>query len=226
MPFISLPSDLQDGVDVAFGSDVLANDEAIRSVVNGALADDNISPSANIKGSKLSSTPGERIPTDRIEDDSVTDAKLRDAALDADDALRSVTGAHIRNLTITKNKLSTSVGQRVTLAQMDMTVQEVSFTVSLPDSSLIDLWSATVVRDTSGANYQAFVDVVGSAFGLLDVTLGVSARFGGSRSAAVVPGTAIPTATSNLIGLYLADVVISGTGVVSGKVVFVSIAKI
>lgn len=61
MSFITLPNNtttgfLRDGTDYAKGSYVYANDLAITNVVNGALDNSNLSPSANIASSKISST--------------------------------------------------------------------------------------------------------------------------------------------------------------------------
>jgi len=215
MPQVTLPSTLQDGVEVAFGSDVLANDEALKSVINGGLADDNIAPGANIKGSKLSATPGERVPSSCIEDDAITADKLKDAS-DGDDALRAVTGDHIRNLTIPKKKLSTSVNERITIAQMDILVEEVPFSFG---GHLATLWHAQARRITNGANWEARVSVTsGNGSFIVSDASGQSVQEAGTNQA---PTTPIPTLTRRLIGLYLADVAIVA-GVCSGKVVFVS----
>jgi len=102
MALVSLPNDLQDGVDTASGAEVLANDTAITAQVNGNLEDVNISASAGIKGTKLSASAGSRIPTDRIEDDAVTADKLADSATSA---LRAVTTSHIRDGAVTAAQL-------------------------------------------------------------------------------------------------------------------------
>jgi hypothetical protein len=66
----------------------------------GGISDADIATTAAIKGSKLSTTPGNRIPTAAIEDEAVTDVKLNnDTAIPGVDSGRAVGGEHIKLLT-------------------------------------------------------------------------------------------------------------------------------
>lgn len=197
MPLVTLPNALTDGA-VAYGSEVYANDAAIVAVVH-ALADDNIASGAAIKGTKLSNVAGARVPTDRIEDDAVTADKLRDDA--AVDGNRAVTTNHIRDVAVTKGKVAAGT---LTKAQTALLVQTVAFTLNVG----LAAQALTINRATSGANYIGQVRSAG-AFATL---------------ATVTPGTAIPTATSDLLDLYLSDLAFASPNM-TGNVVFVSLPK-
>lgn len=102
MGLVTLPNSLTTGT-AAKGSEVLANDQALQSAVNGNIDDVNVSSAAGINGSKLSNVAGSRVPTDRIEDDAITAAKLADSP--GVDASRAVTTDHIRDAAVTAAKV-------------------------------------------------------------------------------------------------------------------------
>ena len=207
MGLVVLPNPLTDGTS-AKGSEVRANDDSIVAQVNGNLTAVNLNPSAAIPGTYLSNVAGSRVPTDRIDDLAVTDAKLRsDGAVDAQ---RAVTTNHIRDLAVTKAKLSTTASQTIALAQMDMLVESVPFSfANAVFTTEANLVSYSVTRKTSGANYISATRVFYS---------------GGRYLFDQAPTTAIPTATRSLLSVYIADIAI-GAGVITGNMIFVSIAK-
>lgn len=178
---VSFPHPLTDGT-TAYGSHVKADLDVVGGkFTEGAsgIADADISSAAAIKGTKLSSVAGSRIPTDRIEDDAVTFDKLRDDA--AVDANRSVGTNHLRDAAVTKGKISTTAGQKVTLAQMAVTVTQSAATVIGATSTvlvgsgvvksgrtLLAMWLRDATggggtgpvfcyEDTAGLNFQARV---------------------------------------------------------------------
>lgn len=87
----------------AKASEVNANFAAVAAKFTqgaGGILDEDISTSAAIKGTKISNTPGNAIPTDRLEAEAVTDAKLaNDTANPGLDSGRAVSGDHIKALT-------------------------------------------------------------------------------------------------------------------------------
>lgn len=203
-PLVTLPNTLQDRVDVAYGSQVKANDDAIVQVVHN-LDYQNIKPGANLQGTVISSTPGSRIPTDRIEDDAITADKLKDDSSAGSPLAAVATAHHIKDGIITKAKM---LAGTLTLAQMDILVQStaVSFTLSNTFTGSggvgTGIPSHSVERATSGANYVFYV----RAWGVNGAGLG---RYG--ISAALSPGTAISTATYIVLAAYL-DTVAYNTG--------------
>jgi hypothetical protein len=116
-PLVTLPFPLTDGT-TAKGSEVRANDDALKAVLNGGIEDVNVKTGAAIDGNKLSNIPGAQIPFDRIADDAVTADKLRDDA--TVDGQRAVTTNHIRDQAVTKGKVSTAGGSRLTVAQLEL----------------------------------------------------------------------------------------------------------
>lgn len=87
----------------AKASEVNANFAAVAAKFSegaGGILDEDVSTTAAIKGTKLSNTPGNRIPTDRLEDEAVTDVKLANDVVDPGlDSGRAVSGDHIKALT-------------------------------------------------------------------------------------------------------------------------------
>jgi hypothetical protein len=119
MGIISLPYQLRDGIDVAKGSEVRANDDTITNLVNGNIDDDNVKVLAQIQGTKISNIAGSRIPFDRIEDAAVITSKLADSA---------VTTLKIADLNVTKAKLTTTGGLRITAAQIEFVSDQKTIT--------------------------------------------------------------------------------------------------
>lgn len=92
----------------AKASQVNANFQAIAAKFTegaGGIADSDISSSAAIKGSKLSSLAGNRVPTDRIEDDAIDKDKLRDDTSAGSPTAAVNTSSHIKDGIITSAKL-------------------------------------------------------------------------------------------------------------------------
>ena len=209
MALVTLPHNLVAGA-LAKAAEVMANLNAILTqAVNGNLADVNINPAAAIQGSKLSNVPGSRVPTDRIEDIAVTDIKLRsDATVDAN---RAVTTDHIRDAAVVKAKVAAAA---ISYNKLDVLTQEVTFSLNFPSDGSSAVVATLLFRKVVGADYVARV--------------GAYSDIGETAGADVTPGTAIPVATKNLIGLYLADVVVNSApspNKFEGKVVFISISK-
>lgn len=210
-PLVTLPYQLEDGVDLALGSEVIGNLNAILSVLNSGIDYQNLGTNPDFPGTCISSTVGRRLPTASIEDDAVTADKLRDAALDVDDALRAVTGPHIRLQAVGKKHIDTT--SKLTYSQLDMLIQStaVSFTcaVTIANSLVISgsqLVSHSIERSTSGANYVFAVRASG-------VSAGVGAPIRVGVQTAISPVTPIATASYTLLAVYLSDVTYNaGTG--------------
>lgn len=202
MGLVTLPNALTDGT-TARGSEVYANDAAIRNVVNGNIDDSNISVTAAIDARKLSTVAGHLVDAARIEDDAVTADKLRDDA--SVDANRSVTTNHVRDGAITKAKVSTT--SKLALSNLDITVQEVSFSISISPgvaasvSSTDDEFTGfSLIRFTSGGNYNFRVTASNQDVATITAT-------GCLGYVTVTPTTNIPVASSTVISAYVADLV-------------------
>jgi len=102
MSNVNLPNLLQDGVDTALGSQVYANDAAIRDVVNGQLDSANLAAGANIKGSQLSSA--DPIPTSKLALGCVDATILRADATPTSPGAAVGSANHIKDGVITKAK--------------------------------------------------------------------------------------------------------------------------
>lgn len=105
---IILPSALADGT-IAYGSEVRANDEAIVAQLR-QLDRFNIDPAADIPGTYLSATPGDRIPADRLETGAVDERVLKDDSASGAPAAAVNRQSQIRNGIITPNKLAGGIG--------------------------------------------------------------------------------------------------------------------
>lgn len=173
----------------AKASEVNANFAAVAAKFSegaGGIIDGDISTTAAIKGSKLSTTPGNRIPTAALEDEAVTDAKLaNDTASPGADAGRAVSGDHIKLLTpahLARFLPDAPGGSAPGIGsnKLKLTFHEVAFnTGSIPSSGA--LIGASVAANPSSTFAQATYDLVG----LYVRTLGGTATFG---SAAPVTG--------------------------------------
>jgi hypothetical protein len=227
MPQVNLPNNLVDGVDTAFGSQVLGNDQAIVAVVNGGLATDNLSPSAGIKGGQLSTLFGERIPTGALADDSVTSAILDDDPA-AGSPTAAVTADHIRGGAVTKEKIAAA---NVTLDKLKITVVTCPITFS-GGANPIGSGSFTVSahRFVSGGNYRFKINALG-----FDTSSGVPSvnpriihcQTQDIDPAAVgTPLAAIPSATVEVLSYYVDNLAFGGGGNLSGgRLVIFTIAR-
>lgn len=199
-PVPSLPNPLRDGIDVARGSEVYANDQALLDVLDHGIDFENLAANPNFPGTCISSTPGSRLPESRIEDDAVTFDKLRDDA--TVDANRTVGTNHIRNLSVTKAKLSLTAGQKISAEQLELTVQSIPFNITVwtqltsilspggPANGLrmvgVDVW-------LDAGNYKFTVRV--------EVTFSNAIYHGSKNDFALT--TALPVATTMIVGAYV-----------------------
>lgn len=202
-PLVTLPYQLEDGVDLALGSEVIGNLNSILAVLNGGIRYDNLDSNPDFPGTCISSTVGRRLPTASIEDDAVTAAKLADATSDVDDALRAVTGDHVRLEAIGKKHINTL--SKLTYGQLDLLVQSTPFSMALAGafngsliSSGVFLLSSSVERSTTGANYTFTIRAMA-------VSNGVGATVRMLSQTATATTTPIPTASYVLLAAYLAD---------------------
>jgi hypothetical protein len=149
----------------AKASEVNANFAAVAAKFSegaGGILDGDISTSAAIKGTKISTTAGLRIPTAAIEDEAVTDAKLaNDAASPGSDAGRAVSGDHIKTLTAAQvGRILPDLGKD----NLKLTVHEVAFSFSVagtgaPDGTAVALTQS--VLPPSVAFATATYDLIG-----------------------------------------------------------------
>lgn len=177
------------GTDL-YADELNADIDTLYTEFNGLITNANISSAAAIEGSKLASAPA-GIPAGKY------------------NAL-SIVNADIANLTIQKGKLSTTVGQKISEAQLEVTYQEVAFTKNIP----LEAVSATAIsatRYTDTGIYKVYVVYTSTA---------------GIGTSSVTPTTPLTVGTDELIGLYIADSAWNnGTKDLTGKVVIVSIKK-
>lgn len=209
MPFVTLPNTLADGT-TAHGPEVRANDDAIVAVVNGQLDDVNVSSGAAIQGTKIATGT---LPGDRIKNNEVDKDKLKSDSGPGSPNAAVNTANHIKDGIIPKGKM---LAGDLTKAQMNLLVDPKAFSIALAAGMAV--YDATVHRVTVGANFEAVV--VGLGYSAGDPT-SATVRV---RTGAVVPNTAIPTATRDLIAVFVADVSYSAPNL-TGTVVFVSLAK-
>lgn len=223
MPQVTLPNALVDGVEVAYGSSVYANDAAITSVVNGQIANDNIASNAAIDGKKISTNPGERIPTTAIEDSAVTSAKIRSEADDANDSGRSIASDHIKNGVVERKKLSTVAGKKITFSQLEATFVTTSL-ITLSGSAQFDptttisgaaLNFPIVARPVvNGAVYNIQIDTARTV-----LVTGKATFYGMTMSlnpASYGTGT-LNVATTLILSVYPSDVTYVGNGTATLK---------
>lgn len=134
---LSIPYTFVGGVgNKAKASEVNANFAAVAAKFVqgvGGISDDDVSTTAAIKGSKLSSTLGSRVPTDRLELEAVTDIILaNDTAIPGFDTGRAVGGEHIKTLTAAQmarflpNSPTAGIGKN----KLKLTVHVVPFSFS------------------------------------------------------------------------------------------------
>lgn len=203
---VSLPHPLTDGT-TAYGSQVRSNDDTIAAkFTEGAngISDADIANGAAIKGSKLSNTAGNRVPFDRIEDDAVTFDKLRDDA--ATDSNRAVGRNHIRDLAISKAKVSTTAGEKLAVAQLELKSQDV--TVAYGPITNRFLTSIVPVLVNNAGNYR--VEIRGAQ---QNTTNNVIEGIGAINAD---PATPIPVASNTVLAVIVTAA--SGFGLTSGSI--------
>jgi hypothetical protein len=95
----------------ALAEDVNTNFDRIAGRFNAGILDEDLSPSANIKGYKISSAAGDRVPETRLENNAVS-ARVLQSDLSAGAPLAAVaTAAHIKDGIITSAKLAAGAGK-------------------------------------------------------------------------------------------------------------------
>lgn len=216
-PLITLPHGLVDGVDTAYGADVLGNDQAIVQVVH-SLDYQNLAANPNFPGTCISNTPGNRIPTDRLEDACITAAKLKSDSNPGSPLAAVSSPDHIVDGVVTKSKLANFT---LTAAQLAYTEQSIPFSISAwttyyPASGTL----GNVIRTVSVDRY---VDTGLYKFNVRGViTSGTNVYMG---SAVVAPTTPISLSAGIVIAAYVADAVYSVSGpTLSGSLIVLSIS--
>lgn len=209
MPNINQPNALANGTP-ADGSEVYENIQTVVDLVNGSLDADNVSPTAALPGTVISTTSP--IPTNRIADDAVDKDKLKDDATPGSPLAAVNTSNHIKDGIVTKAKVSGTLS----LAQIDILVQTVAFSLGSLTSG-DNFVSASVWTEVSGANYIAKVRGFVESFS-------AGTLFWSAQTGTVTPGTAIPTASRAILAVYLTNVVWdNAANTLTGNVNFVSI---
>lgn len=192
------------------------NFDTLYGEFNGNIDNANIKSLAGIEGTKIAPSPN-GIPTDRLNNDAVTDVKLSDHA--SADASRAVGELHIKTDAVVKRIIKAA---NVSLNKLDVLVEAKAFSIA---TTFSNLWIVGVSRKTNGANYEAsFYAIAGSSTSVFD-TAGGTGGIAGLIAGTIVPTTAIPTATREIIGLYLANIVFTASTSVAGDCIFISIAR-
>jgi hypothetical protein len=198
----------------ARAAEVNANFQAIVgkfSEGSGGIVDADCATGMDLNSAaKLSGTAGKRVTVAKMEDDAVDGRVLKDDnnAGSPNAAVNLVN--HIKDGLIPKGKLSTVAGTQIAIAQLDMLIEEVAFSVNTGAGTMVS-FAVAVSRITVGANHQGQVRIAIQPVGTVTLLLPVT----------VVPTTAIPFATRSLKALYVADVAYVNPNI-TGKVVFVS----
>lgn len=209
-PIISQPNALANGTP-ADGSEVYENIQTAVDLLNGNVDADNVSPTAALPGTVISTTSP--IPTNRIADDAVTADKLKD---DATGAAGAVTTDHIRSLAVTKAKVAAST---LTLAQTDIQRQAVAFTLDAGVAASHSMLAASVSLETSGGTKYVASVMLAEKQSAVDSTTVYTAQ-------TVTPGTDILIASRTVLAVYLSDLTYTAaTRVLAGNVVFISVAN-
>ena len=207
MAHVTLSHTLTNGTP-ADASEVQENFIDITDQVNGNLDYTNLSESAAIKGTQLSTTY--RIPTDRIADKAVDKDKLKDDT-DPGSPLAAVnSSAHIKDGIVTKAKIS----GKLSLAQLEITRTVTAFN-----------WGAYPAAVDGFPSLTPFVVTSGGVF-VVKMT-GIMHQSGATplaqQTVQTIVTTAISAATSVVLGVYLEEVSYSDvTERLTGNVVLVT----
>jgi len=196
----------------AKSSEVNANFAAVAAKFStgaGGINDSDISSSCDFDANKLSVTPGKRIIANKFETGAVDSTALKKDPNAGSPNAAVNDPTHVKDGILGKAKLSTVVGQKVTVAQLDLLVEDVPFSVNV--GSVGVLTGIDVQRQVSGLNY-----VIGIRY---QTNTG-----GGGSLATLSPTTPIPTATRHLLAAFPVGVTWAGN-IISGSVCVVSIAK-
>lgn len=173
MAQLSLPYPTFTVDEIADAAEVTANFAAVVAMFAGGIADDNVSTNADLDGNKLSQTAGKRVPETRLENNAVSNRVL---------AADAVLTANILDDAVTAAKLAdhaTIDGNR-----------------AVTTNHVRDL-NITKAKLAAGA---ASLDKTGL---IVQVKAVQSATITAGSSLDVTPNTPIPTATQELIALYL-----------------------
>ncbi len=138
------------------------------------------------------------------------------------DAPLGIPTAKINDLAVTTAKLADASVTTIKLGSIlvgtnkfkNLVIESVAFTFDFGINGLAT--AATPYRFTSGANYIGKVIVCGQ---IQDVS-----KLMVISTLTITPLTAIPTATKDLISIYLEGVIIAGNAI-SGNVIFISVDK-
>jgi hypothetical protein len=130
----------------ARASEVNANFTAVSAKFTegaGGISDGDVSSAAGIKNTKLSTVSGNRITQAQLEDDAVDLRVLRDDATAGSPNAAVNTADHIKDGIITKAKLTTTAGSRITKAQTEIVVQTQLVTFSGLVTGVAQVFSVT-----------------------------------------------------------------------------------
>ena len=115
MGLVSLPNLLVNGTPQD-GSEVYANDKALRDVINGQIDVSNVANTAGLLGTMLTATPGSRIIANRLETDSVDSRVLKKDATTGSPGAAIQDGTYIKDGAVNGLKLSSGTVGSVALA--------------------------------------------------------------------------------------------------------------
>jgi hypothetical protein len=177
----------------------------------GGINDTDVSSTADINANKLSSTANKRITVAKFEDDAVDGRVLKDdVSIGSPNAAVNL-ATHLKDRIIPKTKLSTTIGSKISNAEMDMLVEDTAI-APIGTTGLV-ITSVSLVRIVSGADYQVRVRVLDETGQLYIFTL--------------VPTTAVPTASRNIVAIYASNFIITpgAPNTMTGSVTVASIAK-
>lgn len=169
-----------------------ANFQAVIDKFSAGITDGDISPLAAIQGSKLASNS---VNGDRIQSGTITQTQM---------GANSVGASQLIALGVSKDKLATDVGKKITQTQMELYVYA-------PTTATFTLGSTTFLGATLAIK-QTVVGGVNSWYVELHVTTKSVGGVPSDNVVNVIPPTAIPVATTQPIGALFKNLsIVSGS---------------
>ena len=172
------------------------NFQSIADKFSGGIVDADISTLAGISGAKVAQNT---MPGDRIASGTVANLQM---------GANSINTTQLFDLAVTKAKLSVTAGNRVTKSQVEITPVTIACALSTGGGNSALLLSAIL---TTGVVSSV------SSWGVYLMEIHTN---GGTNAATFLPTTAIPSATTSVIGYTIRDLSITNGGVTCNVVLW------
>lgn len=197
----------------ALADQVNADFAAVQAKFNAGIVDGDLAAGADIDGNKLSQTSGKQIPTAALQNNAVDEFKLKfDSINPGQDALRAVSGDHIKSLTTAALTRFLPTGAAVnTTTATGIPESKLALVVDTKAFGPMAVLNTAMVVSPTGTYPVATYDIIGLFFSGFSITAGN----------AVNPLCATNTTnwSSFFQGLF-------ASGTVSGTVTFIFMRKV